>query len=107
MNLHRWHAALQRALSAAPETRVTPGIQPFALRASLRRCQIAPGDPVRIDIETCPICGGAVRIIACSEDPVMIEKSLTHLDAKGAECEATGRPPVRAPSQRRLFDLTG
>ena len=36
-----------------------------------------------IDIETCPACGGAVRIIACIEDPVVIEKILTHLDAKG------------------------
>ena len=26
-----------------------------------------------IDIETCPACGGAVRIIACIEDPVVIE----------------------------------
>jgi hypothetical protein len=30
-----------------------------------------------IDIETCPACGGAVRIIACIEDPVVIEKILT------------------------------
>jgi len=27
-----------------------------------------------IDIETCLACGGAVRIIACIEDPVVIEK---------------------------------
>jgi hypothetical protein len=27
-----------------------------------------------IDIETCQACGGAVRIIACIEDPVVIEK---------------------------------
>ena len=25
-----------------------------------------------IDIKTCPACGGALRIIACIEDPVVI-----------------------------------
>jgi hypothetical protein len=57
-----------------------------------------------IDIETCPACGGAVRIIACIEDPVVIEKILAHLDAKASEPEAPRRPPSRAPPQRRLFD---
>jgi hypothetical protein len=32
-------------------------------------------------IETCRDCGGAVRIIACIEDPLVIEKILTHLDS--------------------------
>ena len=34
-----------------------------------------------IDIETCPACGGAVRIIACIQDPVVIGKILAHRDA--------------------------
>lgn len=34
-----------------------------------------------IGIETCPACGGAMRIIACIEDPVIIEKIFAHLDA--------------------------
>jgi hypothetical protein len=33
-----------------------------------------------IDIETCSECGGDVRIIASIEDPVVIQKILTHLD---------------------------
>lgn len=33
-----------------------------------------------IDIETCQSCGGAVRIVACSEDPVVIQKILDHLE---------------------------
>jgi hypothetical protein len=57
-----------------------------------------------IDIETCPACGGAVRIIACIEDPVVIEKILAHLDAKASEPKAPLRPPCRAPPQRELFD---
>jgi hypothetical protein len=57
-----------------------------------------------IDIETCPACGGAMRIIACIEDPVVIEKIFAHLDVKVAEAEAPRRPPSRAPPQRGLFD---
>jgi hypothetical protein len=57
-----------------------------------------------IDIETCPACGGAVRIIAGIEEADVIEKILTHLDAKAAEREAPRRPPCRAPPQGGLFD---
>jgi hypothetical protein len=60
-----------------------------------------------IDIETCPVCAGAVQIIACIEDPVVIEKILTHLDAKTAGHEAPRQPPSRAPPQQGLFDETG
>ncbi len=58
-----------------------------------------------IDVETCPACGGAVRIIACIEDPEVIEKILTHRDEKGGSAEAFRRPPWRAlPPQTGLFD---
>lgn len=60
-----------------------------------------------IDIETCPACGGAVRIIGCIEDPEVIEKILAHLDARAPGPEALMRPPSRAPPQRGLFDETG
>ena len=40
-----------------------------------------------IDIETSPACSGAVKTIACIEDPVVIEKTLSHLDKKGAVTE--------------------
>ena len=53
-----------------------------------------------IDIETCRECGGAVRIIACIDDPAVIEKILTHLDAKTTQADASQRPPCRAPPQR-------
>ena len=32
-----------------------------------------------IDVETCPECGGRLKIIAAIEDPAVIEKILTHL----------------------------
>ena len=57
-----------------------------------------------IDIETCPACGGAVRIIACIEDAAVIEKILTHLDEKDAAAEASRQPRCRAPPQAGLFD---
>jgi hypothetical protein len=57
-----------------------------------------------IDIETCRACGGAVRIIACIEDPVVIEKILTHLDKRGTPTEIPRLPPCRAPPQAGLFD---
>ena len=51
----------------------------------------------RIDIETCEHCGGAVRIIARIEDPVSIEKNLTHIErreAGGASPHAPRAPPA-------------
>ena len=50
-----------------------------------------------IDIETCRECGGAVRIIACIEDPVVIDKILTHLQEKLTPVPAGLRPESRAP----------
>ena len=40
------------------------------------------------------------------EDPEVIEKILTHLDAKSAEPRTTRSPPCRAPPQAGLFDWT-
>jgi hypothetical protein len=56
-----------------------------------------------INIETCPACGGALRIIACIEDPAVIKKILTHLDAKDASTAPVRLPPSRGPPQAGLF----
>jgi len=53
-------------------------------------------------IETCRECGGAVRIIACIDDPVVIEKILTHLQEKLTPAPAGLGPASRAP-QADLF----
>ena len=53
----------------------------------------------KIDIETCPACGEAMRIIACIEDAVVIEKILAHLDAKAAAAQSARAPPSRAPPE--------
>ncbi len=57
-----------------------------------------------IDIETCSECGGAVKIIACIEDPVVIAKILTHLDEKAASAEKGLLPESRAPPKTDLFE---
>ncbi len=64
-----------------------------------------------IDIETCSECGGAVKIIACIEDPVVIAKILTHLDGKAASAGkgSAGQgllPESRAPPKTDLFEET-
>ena len=54
----------------------------------------------KIDIETCWVCGGAMRIIACIEDPAVIEKILAYLDAKAAAGQAARPASSRAPPAR-------
>jgi hypothetical protein len=51
-----------------------------------------------IDIEICSVCAGAMRIIACVEDAVVIDKIFTHLDANAAG--QASRPPPRASPAR-------
>jgi len=46
-----------------------------------------------IDIETCPECGGKLRVIACIEDPPLIAKILGHVRQREALIGNTPRPP--------------
>ena len=59
-----------------------------------------------IDIETCSECGGDVRIVACIEDPIVIQKILAHLEKTVSSDVATLLPDCRAsPSlPAGLFD---
>ena len=57
-----------------------------------------------IDIETCSECGGAVKVIACIEDPVVIKKILAHLKEKIAPAGLDLLPPSRAPPQAELIE---
>jgi len=50
-----------------------------------------------IDIETCPACGGAVKVIACIEDPAVIRKILDHLKTRDETREPVPKPESRAP----------
>jgi hypothetical protein len=42
-----------------------------------------------IDIETCPDCGGKLRVIACIEDPPVIAKILAHGQRREALFDST------------------
>ncbi len=73
----------------------TPGIdEPQAQR--LKRV-------FQIDVETWRACGGAVRIIACIEDRLVIGKILTHLDNKSQSVDLSRLPPCRGPPQSGLL----
>jgi hypothetical protein len=45
-----------------------------------------------------------MRVIASIEDPVLIAKILTHLDAQAPAPPAAIRPPCPAPPQRKQFE---
>lgn len=48
----------------------------------------------QIDVETCPACGGSVKVISAIDDPRVIKKILDHL---GLETKAPKPFPPRAP----------
>jgi hypothetical protein len=56
-----------------------------------------------IDIKTCHECGGTVKVIACIEDPLVIQKILNHLKEKGEYHDAFRLPESRGPPQTSLF----
>jgi hypothetical protein len=60
-----------------------------------------------IDIETCSACGGAMKVIACIEDSVVIKQILDHLKQKAEISETRELPEGRAPPvelPQGLFD---
>ena len=57
-----------------------------------------------IDIETCERCAGQVKIIACIEDPAVIERILAHLNGKAPSAGTALRPEDHAPAQAGVFD---
>jgi hypothetical protein len=57
-----------------------------------------------IEIETCEQCGGAVKVIASIEDPLVIQRILSHLNTKNDEVVELLPPQSRAPPQISLFE---
>jgi hypothetical protein len=51
-----------------------------------------------IEIETCPLCGGKLRVIACIEEPWLIRKILGHVQGRGEGAGPQARGPP-SPSQ--------
>ena len=58
-----------------------------------------------IDVETCRACGGALRVIACIEEPAVIKKILEHLNEKGTFAAKGLLPHTRAPPQQGSLEL--
>lgn len=46
-----------------------------------------------IDIESCPDCGGKLRVIACIEEPALIAKILGHVQARDELAGTAARAP--------------
>ena len=59
----------------------------------------------KIDILTCEQCGGAVKVIASIEDPVVIKKILAHLARWTEAATPVFRPFARAPPQPEMPGL--
>ncbi len=99
LHLIRFHGVL------APNARLRAAIVPGPPEnTSEHAAEHAHGAPARMswarllrrvfdfDIEHCPNCGGALKIIAAIEDPAVIAKILTHL---GLPARAPPRAPAR------------
>ena len=56
-----------------------------------------------IDTKTCSECTGAVKVIACIEDPKVIRQILDHLKHKGEYQDAIQLPDSRASPQTDLL----
>ena len=105
LHLIRFHGVL--APNAKLRSKIVPAPAERATETSSEDAH-AQGAPARmswarllkrvfdIDIEHCPNCGGALKIIAAIEDPPVIVKILAHLGLPT-------RAPPRSPAQR--FDL--
>jgi len=70
----------------------TPAEQHTAMRWAQRLKRV-----FKIDVTTCPACGGAVKLIACIEAPGVIAKILTHLRTQGPGAARGLFPESRAP----------
>ena len=55
-------------------------------------------------LETFRTCGCTAKVVACIEDPVVIEKILTHLDETAPATETIRLPESRVPPPVCLFD---
>jgi len=80
----------------------TPDQTPAERRASMTWAQRLKR-VFNIDIETCSECGGAVKIIASIEDPVVIRKILAYLSEKAPPAGRGMLPECRAPPRMGLL----
>ncbi len=97
----RWRALITPAGRGPrkPASASRPGAKPHAAMTWARRLKRV----FRIDVETCELCGGAVRIVTSIENPALIKKILIHIDRRervGANPHAPRAPPVTRTEQQ-------
>jgi len=102
VNLTRFHGVF--APNSHLRAQVTPGQRGRRMgegadrTAAARHSAMSWGQRLKrvfkIDIETCRHCGGAVKVIACIEDPVIINQILAHLERRAQQ------PPAMTPTAR-------
>ena len=89
----------RKAIDTEPDDR-TPMEQHAAMTWARRLKRV-----FNIDITECEQCKGPVKIIACIEDPIVIEKILAHLKVKeGKHAPSNTLPPTRAPPPFPAWD---
>ncbi|SJF08871.1 transposase [Shigella sonnei] len=107
VNLTRFHGVF------APNSRHRALVTP-AKRGRGNKVRVAdePATPAQrlkrvfnIDIETCSGCGGAMKVIACIEDPIVIKQILDHLKHKAETSGTRALPESRAPPAELLLGL--
>jgi hypothetical protein len=81
------HQCLFRPVLADIEKRRQNEVLPRATLAGLDVNPDAAQLNTNIDIETCERCAGQVKIIACIEDPAVIDRILAHLNGKVPSAE--------------------
>jgi len=95
--LRAWVTPSQRGkgnqIRVADETQAQPPAERRAAMTWAQRLKRV----FSIDIETCSACGGAVKVIACIDDPAVIQKILSHLQGKVAPQPPDLLPTARAP----------
>jgi len=77
------------------------GNKAYSMTWVQRLKRVFAGRPSAIEIEKCEKCGGKVKIIACIEDPEVIEKILKHLGLDEASQIRNRSPPIG------LFEYSG
>src|SRR5262249_49151895 len=90
------HAGLRRRIVPATRTRSRAGLDEEGAFAHRHRAMTWAQRLRRvfnIDIQTCERCGGAMKIVACIQDPAVIRKLLRGPSA-GVHPQS---PPARAP----------
>ena len=104
LNLTRFHGVFapngkhrKRIVPRRDPDQPMPG-QPLAPMTWMQRLERV----FSIDIETCPKCGGTLRVIACIEDPNVIATILEHIRVRDeAEPSQPRAPPQRAGNPDR------